>query len=119
MVTVAIAAMVFSIPSVLTNLWEAVQDTSRYAPGFSERRFQSIKIGMLEDEVIRRLGKPLAVRLGRSNFIDDQRFGSTRKPPAKYLFFSKSSCDGSYYIRGVGINSSGYVDEIHSEFYQD
>jgi hypothetical protein len=41
--------------------WEALQDTSYYAPDYTEAKFRSIREGMLEAEVIRVLGDPLKV----------------------------------------------------------
>jgi len=59
LLAVALIAVLFSVPSVLTMVWQTLQDTTYYSPGYSEWNFRSIRLGMQESEVIRLLGQPL------------------------------------------------------------
>lgn len=61
LLTVAVAAGVLAVPSCLTTAWRTLQDTTHYAPGYSEWKFRSIRPGMHESEVIRLLGQPLRI----------------------------------------------------------
>jgi hypothetical protein len=47
--------------SCLAVRW-LVKDDTIYAPGYSEARFRSIRVGMPRDEVIRALGQPVSVQ---------------------------------------------------------
>ena len=60
--TALATALLIAVPKLLRLAFEAIQDTTRYAPGYSEARFRSIRTGMPEAEVRRLLGDPLAVR---------------------------------------------------------
>jgi hypothetical protein len=59
MLIVAIGAVLFSIPGCVDSVWEALSDTTEYAPGYSEQVFHSIRLGMSEEDVIRIMGQPL------------------------------------------------------------
>ncbi len=56
---VAMAVALFSMPSCARSVWEWLNDTTVYTTGYSEQRFQSIRPGMSEEEVIKLMGKPL------------------------------------------------------------
>ena len=59
MLAVAMIAVAFAIPSCARSLYYALHDTTVYALGYSEQKFQSIHAGMSEEDVIRLIGKPL------------------------------------------------------------
>jgi hypothetical protein len=59
LLVVVLAAGMLAVPSCLVAAWQTLQDTTYYAPGYSEWNFRSIRPGMPESEVIRLLGQPL------------------------------------------------------------
>jgi outer membrane protein assembly factor BamE (lipoprotein component of BamABCDE complex) len=63
MLILALLAIVFSIPSCLSVMWRTIQDTTHYAAGYSESKFNSLVPGMGEEEVIQLLGDPLRVEV--------------------------------------------------------
>ena len=63
--TALATALVMAVPTLLRLAFEAIQDTTRYAPGYTEAGFQSIRPGMPESEVRRLLGEPLSIRAAR------------------------------------------------------
>jgi hypothetical protein len=69
MAVIAFVALLFSIPSCAVSLWQALQDTSGYAPGYSEHAFQMIREGMNERDVVRLLGRPLFERADQRDLV--------------------------------------------------
>jgi outer membrane protein assembly factor BamE (lipoprotein component of BamABCDE complex) len=67
MLVLALFALVFSLPSYLGMIWRFIEDTTHYAKGYSESKFQSIVPGMPEEEVIELVGRPLKVDVVRGS----------------------------------------------------
>lgn len=61
LIAIAGIAILLSVPSCFQAAWEWLEDSTDYAPGYTEARFKSIRDGMLEAEVRRVLGAPLRV----------------------------------------------------------
>ena len=61
MLMVALLALMLSVPSCLGVIWRSIEDTTHYAEGFSQRKFNLIVPGMREYEVITLLGNALKV----------------------------------------------------------
>ena len=77
----------------------AFEDTSQFAPRYSDSAFRSIHSGMTTREVIDRLGEPLHRASG-------------------VWFYSRSSCDSDFVGRLVRFERE-VVIETHAEFYVD
>lgn len=56
---IVLAACLLAFPGCLQLAWETMQDTTYYAPAYTEAKFRSIREEMLESDVIRVLGNPL------------------------------------------------------------
>lgn len=57
---VALIAVLLAVPGCFLRLFQLLADTTVYAPGFRQDRFDSIRVGMDEAEVRRLLGAPLS-----------------------------------------------------------
>ncbi|MBM4782058.1 MAG: hypothetical protein GQE15_30625 [Archangiaceae bacterium] len=77
----------------------AFDDTSEFAPGFSDSAFRAIRSGMTAREVTDRLGAPL------------HRSGDV-------WFYSRSACDSHFHLRLVRFDHA-VVTGTHAEFYVD
>ena len=58
MLVVALVAVLFSIPSCAESVLQTLRDTTVYAPGYSEKRFRSIRLGMTDADLIQIMGQP-------------------------------------------------------------
>jgi hypothetical protein len=181
-VAVLMGALV-SVPRCL--LW--LEDTSYYAPSYSEQKNISIKCGMRASSVLLILGEPLKVEkvtaytewiygpghlrvsdhaepytlqepvrsgdprdytiliaeptgeitfasggylrvnegslVGRTLSEIESRFGKPlkviRETARHYLVYSGTTCDGSYYVRKIGIDETNRVNNVVAGWYQD
>jgi outer membrane protein assembly factor BamE (lipoprotein component of BamABCDE complex) len=77
---------------------------TRYAPGYSERRFHEVAVGQSRDEVLARLGEPL-----RKGAHDSTESWS----------YSESPNDTHYWCRVVIFDGTGRVSRVHAELYAD
>jgi hypothetical protein len=59
---IGLGIVVGCLGGVPLAFWYLVIDSTEYAPGYSEKAFQSIREGMTKGEVEQRLGKPFEVR---------------------------------------------------------
>jgi hypothetical protein len=111
-------ALLLSIPSCLRVAWEWLEDTSYYAPGYTEAKFNSIREGMLEAEVIRVLGKPLKVMkatectewiYGPSNLgvSDDGGLYVSSSDPANYTIVMADGMGTITSVRGTYLKYNG------------
>ena len=101
------------IDGVSGEIWDFVYNTdTRYAYGYSNKRFNEIKIGMTEKEVLDILGEPLT----KWSPYQNTRFYSK----AKFVGFqySMSPTDTHYRLRQVNFNE-GLVEEKIRYFYVD
>ena len=106
----AICATSCSVPGGTSEvLWSlALNDDTIYAPAYTDEQFNSIRVGMSEAEVVRRLGPPL----------------DTYDPPSpdptwdRGMVWSKSAHDSNYKVRGL-LFRRGRVSEKFAEFYVD
>jgi hypothetical protein len=78
--------------------------TTVYAPGYSEDKFQSIRSGMSDSEVIRILGEPLK---------DDPNAGY------RFLAYSATTNDGDYPVRRIWLDQAGKVISVESSWHFD
>lgn len=85
------------IDGLATSL--AFDDTTEFAPDFSDSAFRTIHSGMTTGDVLERLGKPLH----RSSDV---------------WFYSRSSCDSHFHLRLVKFEHE-VVTNTHAEFYVD
>jgi hypothetical protein len=81
-----------------------LREDTRYSPGYSDRGFRAVKVGMEAAEVERLLGKPLDHRIFDGNLI---------------WFFSRSPGDTHYRLRVIHFDPDGRVRKKSSEFYVD
>lgn len=77
----------------------AFDDSSEFAPQFSDSAFRRIQAGMTAREVVERLGEPLH----RSSDV---------------WFYSRSSRDSHFHLRLVKFDRDLVID-THAEFYVD
>ena len=77
---------------------------TRYAPGYSQEKFQAVDVGQSRDEVLARLGEPL------------RKWGHATTESWAY---SESPHDTHYWCRVVIFDATGHVERVHSELYVD
>ena len=80
------------------------EDKTTYAPQYSEKGFDSVRIGMPKEEVLRLLGQPLL----------NQKIGSE-----VVLRYSSGPTDSSYFFRIVALDASGVVVEKDAHYFAD
>lgn len=113
-ISVAFVAVILAIPGYLERLWRVLDDTTVYAPGFSESQFQSLRPGLSRDAVIRIMGRPLEEKSNAGSP------GPTSPSPLwSYLAYSTSEAGGSYHIRRVWLDREGRVSLVETGWYQD
>lgn len=81
-------------------------ERTRYAAGYTEEGFRSLKAGVSKDDVLRVLGEPLSRREiagGRSIFY----------------YSEQATARDNYLVRNVVFDSQGRLLERHAEFYVD
>ncbi|NEN25697.1 outer membrane protein assembly factor BamE [Cryomorpha ignava] len=101
------------IDGISGEIWDFIYSTdTKYADGYSDKRFNEIKIGMTEQEVLDVLGEPLT----EWNPYQNTRF----KDKANFIGFqySVSPSDTHYRLRQVYFNK-GVVAEKIGYFYVD
>lgn len=101
------------IDGVSGEIWDLVYATdTKYADGYSDKRFDEVKIGMTEQEVLDALGEPLT----QWNPYQNTRFHDK----ANFIGFqySMSPTDTHYRLRQVYFNE-GVVAEKIGYFYVD
>ena len=81
-------------------------EKTTYAAGFTERKFAGVSPGLKETEVRRRLGEPLGV-----DFYPDSGI--------RYMRYSTGDMQGTFWMRGVAIDSSGAVCRITKMLWFD
>jgi outer membrane protein assembly factor BamE (lipoprotein component of BamABCDE complex) len=72
------------------------EDRTTFAPGFTEAKFDSVKIGMSEAEVLTILGEPL------------EKDGHSDK---RYWRYSKGPPDSSYWFRVLTLQGGFVIDK--------
>ena len=86
-----------------------LEDDTVYAPGYTDAGFNSIEVGMAEDEVLRRLGPP----------IDEPWHPETVDPNwDTRMRWTRSAHDSNYKCRLL-VFRAGHVVAKHAEFYVD
>jgi hypothetical protein len=95
-------ALLDGLEGVLLSLM--VQEDTQYSPGYSDRGFRAVRMGMEASEVERLLGKPLNQRV---------------KPDETYWYFARSPGSTHYRVRIIRFYSNGRVREKLSYFYLD
>jgi outer membrane protein assembly factor BamE (lipoprotein component of BamABCDE complex) len=81
-------------------------ERTRYAPGFNEKAFQSLKPGTAESEVRRALGEPLLKR----TFPDGR---------VVFYYSEQATPHDNYLVRNVVFDAQGRLLAVHAEFYVD
>ena len=81
-------------------------DDTIYAPGYTDDQFNSVKVGMTEAEVHRRIGSPI------------DKWSRPLSPREESMRWTRSARDSNYKIR-VLVFRSGRVSKKFAEFYVD
>lgn len=91
--------------------------TTEYAPGYSDRGFLQIEIGMDENEVEKRLGPPLSVYAVPGGRHGTRNSGAASAPLTGWQY-SRSPDSSDYRVRCV-LFRDGRVCKVVSEYYFD
>ena len=78
---------------------------TRYAAGYSEQAFRSLRCGSTQEEVRKALGEPLAKRA----------FG----PKTVFYYSEQANARANYHVRTVHFDGSGRMTERYAGFYVD
>lgn len=89
--------------TVLSKLYD---EETVFAPGYSKKSWNAVRIGDTEDRVIQLLGEPLS----RDQGGDGSRF---------YRYSAQGPRNTNYRARGIFFSASGRVARIKAEFYLD
>jgi hypothetical protein len=92
--------------TLLGLLFALDPDPARYAPGYNEAAFRSLTLGLLEPEVMARVGSPLSTRV---------------LPDKGRAWYYSGSGPGSqdYLTRVLIFDDRGVLTERHSDCYLD
>ena len=82
----ATLGLVALILLVIVGWFLLYRDTSVYAPGFTQRAFDQVRLGMTQSEVRQLLGEPLGVRGRAWYYSDPSNYGVYH---AKIVVFSE------------------------------
>ncbi len=80
-------------------------EDTEYSPGYKDRAFRAVRIGMSRDKVLELLGAPIET-------------GEIPEEALEILRYARSPSDKSYRVRVIQIRNSVVVAKI-SEFYID
>lgn len=108
----------FAIEVATSVLWG---DTTEYAPIFREDAFARVHVGMSSDDVLKLLGRPLAIR--RAEARGGAGLGvpaqSSERTDAWWSYSRPGGGIDSYEVRALRIGSDGLVLEIARRRYAD
>lgn len=106
MITVALVALHISLIDGLDGMiWASLfQEDTEYAPGYTDRGWRALRIGMTQGEVTAIIGEPLQLW--------------TNEDASVGMRWSRSPGDTDYRCRVLQFKD-GRVTEKHSEYYVD
>jgi len=97
-------ALLYHVGQVVLPLFSS--ENTKYAPGYQEKVFSSLRLGILEGDVRKALGEPLS----RKVFPDGETI----------LYYSQQASQiDNYLVRNVVLDRNGRVIELQTEFYFD
>ena len=97
----------YNMSDTLNCLLTTGQNTTRFAPGYTERAFSKIHQGMTADEVFRILGEPL------------NRVTWSLWPEGDWDYSQPATSSGHYHCRFVRFARDGRVSGAGKSFYFD
>ena len=85
-----------------------LEEQTEYAPGYTDRGFRDVKVGMSENKVYALIGDPL----------DEWTINQGKAVKSKYAAWSNSPMDTHYRRRIIGLENDRVV-EVTSDFWVD